>query len=142
MTDEYAEIEIRIRPKDKKTGAYPVEVRQDDGSFDTGKLRIDKEDLLRAKLEPMVYGVTLFHALFSGEIGAAYANVTGRAEVKTDGRVRVRLWIDDGAAELHAYIWERLRHRPAGQFVPLTTYAQNPFSRFTGLPGAEPDPIV
>ena len=56
----------------------------------------------------------LFDALFTGKIRRAYDKVTGRAEAEAKGRVRVCLWIDNGAAELHALPWERLYHITRG----------------------------
>jgi hypothetical protein len=142
MAVEYTDIQIRINPWDGARKCYPAEATLDDGSqYTGGELRIDMQKLLSAQLDSQSYGVELFDALFSGKIRRAYDKVTGRAEAETEGRVRVRLWIDDGASELQALPWERLYHIHKGNEVPLTTSALTPFSRFTGLEIAESQPV-
>jgi hypothetical protein len=142
MAEEYADIRIRINPWDEARKSYPVEAALDDGSqYLGGELRIDMQKLLSAQLDSQSYGMELFDALFAGKIRRAYDKVTGRAEAEAEGRVRVRLWIDDGASELHALPWERLYHIHKGIEVPLTTSALTPFSRFTGLEIAESQPV-
>lgn len=146
MADEYTDILIRIHRWDEAAGAYPVEAELDDGSFFYGgELRLDqqrRQALLIAELDPEKYGLELYHALFSEPIRRAYDRTTGHAEVETGGRLRVRLWIDDHAAELHALPWERLYHIHKDQAIPLTTSALTPFSRYTGLEIAEPRPVT
>lgn len=143
MPDEYSDILIRIGAWDDEAGAYPVEATLDDGSFfGDGEMRLDRQALLLADLDPQKYGLELFDALFSGPIRHAYDKATGRAEAQTGGRLRVRLWIDDDAAELHALPWERLYHIHHGQPVPLAASALTPFSRYTGLEIPEPQPIA
>jgi len=143
MSDEYTDILIRIRRWDEDAEAYPVEAELDDGSFFYGgQLRLDRQALLTVELDPEKYGLELFHALFSEPIRRAYDKATGRAEARTEGRLRVRLWIDDDATELHALPWERLYHMHRGQLVPLATSALTPVSRYTGLEIPEPQPIT
>ena len=143
MAEEYADIRIRILPWDKDSQTYPVEATLDDGSFfKGGKLWIDQERLRAAQLDGESYGMQLFNALFADTIRRAYDKVTGRAEAEAGGRVRVRLWIDDGAAELQVVPWERLYHLHKGKPVPLATSTLTPFSRYTGLEGAEAKPVA
>ena len=104
-------------------------------------MRVDMQKLLSTQLDAESYGMELFDALFAGKIRRAYDKATGRAEAQAEGRLRVRLWIDDGAAELHAFPWERLYHIHKGNQVPLTTSALTPFSRFTGLEIGEAHPV-
>ena len=142
MSDEYADILIRIGAWDEAAGTYPVEATLDDGGrFLGGELRLDQEKLLAAELDATEYGLELFYALFCGPIRRAYDKITGRAEAETEGRLRVRLWIDDGAAELHALLWERLYHIHKGKPAPLAISTLTPFSRYTGLEIAEPRPV-
>ncbi len=142
MLDEYTILSIRVNPKDEGSGTYPVEATLDDGAFfGGGEMRIQEELLLAGQLEPQAYGLLLFNALFSGPIRDAYSAVMGRAAAIAEGRVRVRLWITDGAAELHALPWERLYHLPKGQAVPLSVSTSTPFSRFTAVRGGVPQPI-
>lgn len=143
MSEQYADILLRVRGWDEDAGAYPVEAELDDGSsFAGGELRLDREALLAAELDPEKYGLDLFYALFSGPIRRAYDKATGRAEAQTEGRLRVRLRIDGAAAELHALPWERLYHVHRGQPVPLATSALTPFSRYVGLETPEPQPVT
>jgi hypothetical protein len=143
MPDEYTCIQIRIRRQDEGSEVYTVEAELDDGSFFHGsELRLDRQALLVADRDPEEYGLELFYALFSGPVRRAYDLATGRAEAKTEGRLRVRLWIDDSAAELHALPWERLYHMHRGQTLPLSTSKLTPFSRYTGLPIPDPQPIT
>ena len=143
MSDEHTDILIRIRRWDEDSAAYPIEAELDDGSFfDGGELRLDQEALRAAESDPEKYGLDLFYALLSGPIRRAYDKATGRAEAQTEGRLRVRLWIDDDAAELHALPWERIYHVHRGQSVPLSISTLTPFSRYTGLEIPEPQPIT
>jgi tetratricopeptide (TPR) repeat protein len=143
MFDEYTTIMIRIHPKDEGTGLYPVEATLDDGSVYTGgHLRIQQELRQVAQPDdPQAYGLLLFNALFDDDIRQAYDKVTARAEAEAEGRVRMRLWIDDRAADLQALPWERLYHIPRGQPIPLSTSTLTPFSRFTPMQHGEPRAI-
>ncbi|HSR31022.1 MAG TPA: CHAT domain-containing protein, partial [Anaerolineae bacterium] len=133
MSEPYTDIRILIG-RQSEDGSYPLRAELDDGSvFDGGALRLQMEELLAAVLDPKEYGLDLFDALFSGPIRRAYDKVSGRAEAETQGRVRVRLWIDDGAAELNAVPWERIYHIHRGREVALAASVLTPFSRYTGL---------
>ncbi len=143
MTSEFTELTIRIRAKNEAGGYYPVEAELGDGSrYEDGRLRLDHDVLLEKELDPLGYGETLFSALFAGDILEAYHKATGRAAGATDGRLRVQLWLDADAVELHAIPWERLYHFPKGQAVPLTTSTHTPFSRYTSLEQGEPEPVA
>lgn len=141
MWNEYATIQIRIFGKDSNTGTYPVETRLDDGDFYRGRLRIQQERLLLSQLDPEGYGLQLFDSLFHESIRDAYMKVTTRAALTFEGRVRVRLWISQDAAELHALPWERLYHIQKGQPVPLSTSTLTPFSRYAPMRDGEPHAI-
>ena len=141
--NEYADILIRIHSLDEHSGAYPVEAVLEDGSrFLDGELRLDRPKLLAESFDAEAYGLDLFYALFAGSIRRAYDKATSLAQANTDGRVRVRLWIDDDAAELHGIPWERLYHIHRGEAIPLTTSTLTPFSRYTGLEMADPEPVT
>lgn len=142
MDKAFTDILIYIDSKNED-GSYPVHAELDDGSkYRNGSMQLDMNQLLASELDPEAYGHELFYALFSGPIRRAYDKATGRAEVETDGRVRVRLWIDEGAAELHALPWERLYHTHRGQEVALSTSTLTPFSRYFALEIAESKPIA
>jgi WD40 repeat protein len=142
MTQTYTDLLLRIFPFDEREQCYPVEAELDDGSrFTGGRLRLDREALLAVELDPKAYGLLLFNALFAGDIRRAYDKATGIAEVQSGGRLRVRLWVDNEAVELHALAWERLYHLYRGRAVPLTTSTLTPFSRYTSLEMRDPPPV-
>jgi hypothetical protein len=143
MPDAYTDLLLRIFPFETEKQAYPVEAELDDGSrYAGGQLRLDREALLAQQLDPESYGVALFEMLFAGDIRRAYDKATGRAEVETNGRLRVRLWVDAAAVELHALPWERLYHRHHGKLVPLGASTLTPFSRYTSLEIREPQAVA
>jgi hypothetical protein len=136
----FADILIRIRGGGR--GAYPVEAWLSDGSFYEGRARLTaalRRRLLESDYDPARYGEALFRALFDGPIATAYDVATGLARQRSEGRLRIRLLLDESApAELHALKWERL----AGlQGIPLAVSDLTPFSRYTALPRAEPEPL-
>jgi tetratricopeptide (TPR) repeat protein len=144
MDQSYVDILIRIYAYDDRKGGYPVEATLSDGSEFVGDpLRLDLVALRKAEheLDPVAYGLQLFDVLFTGKIGRAYQKIAGKAEAETGGRLRVRLQIDPGAAELHALPWERIYHYQRGQEVALAATGLTPFSRYTGLEAAEPAPV-
>ena len=141
MPDNYTDLRIRVRAWEESY--YPVEAELDDGSrFEGGELRLDQQALRASELDPKAYGQLLFNALFAGDIRRAYDKATARADALTEGRLRVQLWVDDEAVELHAIPWERLYHLSRGHAVPLTTSTQTPFSRYTSLETPEPPPVT
>ncbi|MEJ2211142.1 MAG: CHAT domain-containing protein, partial [Anaerolineae bacterium] len=142
-TTEFTGITIRIGARKETADTYPVEATLDDGGhFDGGEFHLDMEALLPIMLEPEQYGLSLFYSLFAGPIRRAYDQALGRALADTEGRLRVRLWIDDDAPELHALPWERIYHPHRGRPVPLATSAQTPFSRYTALEIPDPEPLT
>ena len=70
-----------------------------------------------------------------------YDLVIGRAEV-AQRPVRIRLWIDDNAPELHALHWERMYHLRKGHPVPLLTSTLTPFSRYVKSHLPSPQPVA
>jgi hypothetical protein len=142
MAESYTGIRINVG-RQEADGMYPVRAELDDGGvFEGGELRIEMADLLVDILDPKEYGLDLFDALLNGPIRRAYDKVTGQAQAETGGRVRVRLWIDDGAAELHAVPWERLYHIHRGHEVALAASELTPFSRYTWLETGEVEAVT
>lgn len=142
MAEAYTDLQIRIYPYNEKDQAYPVEAELGDGSrYTGGQLKLDRQALLAQQLNAEAYGVALFNALFAGDIRRAYDKATGAAEAESGGRLRVRLWVDDEAVELHAIPWERIYHLHKGNAVPLGASTLTPFSRYTSLEAREPAPI-
>jgi hypothetical protein len=142
MADQHTDLRIRIRAWEQAHKAYPAEVETDDGRHFEGELRLDRKALLPLELDPRAYGLALFDALFAGQIRRAYDMATARADAVTEGRLRVQLWIEDEAVELHALPWERLYHESGGQPVPLAATAHTPFSRYIALERARSDPVA
>ncbi len=142
MSLEYTDILIRVHRFNTEEEYYPVEATLSDGSFfGDARMYVDRKALLALAPLAESYGQALFHTLFSGPILQAYDKATGIAEAKNDGRLRVRLWIDDKAPELQVLPWERMYHRHKGKLLPLSCSALTPFSRFSGLRIRQADPL-
>lgn len=142
MTEQYGDILIRVGEWNEQEKAYRVEATVDDGSFfDGGQLRFDGAEVLAAEQNNEKYGREWFDALLTESIRRAYNVARGRAQVQSNNRLRVRLWIDQDAPELHAVPWERIYHFHDGHFIPLAATLHTPFSRYTRLEQAEPTPI-
>ena len=133
---------IRVRPFHENAGAYPLEAELDDGSHARGELRLDWKSLLGSGLDTRRYGMVLGEALLAGAVGRAYEDAATRADSRTKGRLRVRLWIDEEAAELHAVPWERLHHLRHGQPAPVAVSELTPFSRYTALEIGAPQHVT
>ena len=156
--DAHRELTVRIRPLDEEREIYPVEATLDDGGvFYGGGLRPYDLPLGSGATEPerlkeQIYrqigekaeaaGLMLFEALFSGPTRRAYEKGIDRADTQTEGRLRFRLWIDDGAAELHALPWELLYGVRGLQPVPLAASPLTPFTRYTAVEVVEGEPIT
>lgn len=139
---DYTDLLIRIKPWDDTRQCYPVEAWMNvTVHFADGELRLDHDALDAAENDVVTYGLLLFNALFSGVIRRAYDRAVNLAETRTGGQLRLRLWIDPRAPELHALAWERLHGLRQGAPMPLTAAPQMPFSRYAGLEIAAPDPI-
>ncbi|MEA3310551.1 MAG: CHAT domain-containing protein [Chloroflexota bacterium] len=143
MATEYTDLLIHIHRCGKNDAGYPVTAQLSDGSHFTGGLFDPDWAALRAvRLDAAAYGHELFYVLFAGPIRRAYDRAWGRAQTETAGRLRIRLWIAQEAASLHALLWERLHHTRAGLEAPLAVSAQTPFSRYLGLEIPEPAPVA
>jgi hypothetical protein len=113
-----------------------------DGSFFVGQMTLDYEELLAAAVDQDRYGQVLFEALLAGgPIGRAYDLASGMASRSSEGRLRVRLWLDGRDGQLHTVRWERMLHYHGGGPIPISTTWDTPFSRYTGLGIAEPHAV-
>ena len=139
MGDIYSDLLIRIRLQDNTSEAYSVEAQLDDGTAGVfhGELRLDHDRLTATRSDPVEYGLALFDTLFTGDVRRAYDEAFGEA----GQGMRVRLWIDDAASELHALAWEGIYHMRAGQPAPLFLSCLTPFSRYADLPLAAAPPV-
>ncbi|MEJ5308704.1 MAG: CHAT domain-containing protein [Anaerolineae bacterium] len=142
--ETYTELEIHIAPGGKDSGLYAVTAELDgEGKF-YGTLQMGQAE--RAALletdDAKVYGLMLFDALFRDDILRAYDKAQERAHYQHNDRMRLRLWIDHEAADLHALVWERLHYRSEGGAFPVTMDAKLPFSRYFGLQRGEASAIT
>lgn len=140
VTEDYIDIEIHILGK--ANDVYPVNAKLSDGSSFSGMLHLDETTLLALEADSEKYGEFLSRALFDGDIDRAYSKAETLAEAKTEGRLRLRLWIDNVAAELQALRWERLCYWRNKALFRLATTALRPFSRYFGLGLADPEPLT
>jgi hypothetical protein len=141
--DDYFDLQIRIQSSAPEAQIYSVEALLGNGShFEGGMFYLDQDRLTQAESDTQEYGAILFDALFSGPILRAYDQATAYADAQTEKRLRIRLWIDHDAAELHELAWERLHHRVQGAAFPLAASSETPFSRYVGLTTPEPAPIA
>lgn len=132
-TSSYADLLIRILKREEQ--GYPIELTLD------GHL-----EFLRGYVKPSVAqwtpttlgvdaGRSLFELLLEdSQVANAWAILQGAAPQR-----RIRLSIDDNAAELHPIPWELL-YEPGegGEGVNLAAAGATPFSRY--IPGAQADP--
>jgi HEAT repeat protein len=139
---DHTDLLIRIHPWDDARQCYPVEAWMNTTvHFADGEMHLDHDALQAAENDITAYGLALFDALFSGAMRRAYDRAIGYAEARTDEQLRLRLWIDPHAPELHALLWERLYAPRQNTVSPLTATIKTPFSRYTGLEIAAPAPI-
>ncbi|MFP4396347.1 MAG: CHAT domain-containing protein [Anaerolineales bacterium] len=127
--EAYVDLEIRIfRAYDKQQG-YPVEITlSGEQEFPRGYAPPDLADWTPGG-DPVAAGQQLFDLLFADpKLREAWAEARGQA----GGKLRIRLYIDIHAPELHALPWELLHDR----VTMLSANAVMPFSRY--LPAAMP----
>jgi hypothetical protein len=141
MERTYGDLLIRIQAWDQARQFYPTEAEHDGGSVFKDGLRLNQEALHQVEQDAEAYGLALFDALFTGAVRSAYDRAIGRAEVSTEGRLRIRLAIGEGAGELRALRWERLHRRQGTQAVALAMSATTPFSRYTDVEFPKPQPV-
>lgn len=137
--------DLLIRLKAQTDGLYPVEAIVDGGDgghYTGGQMRVAVADFVPLALDSEKYGKKLFEALFAGEIRRAYDKAVAQVEADPASHLRVRVWIDANAPELHALNWERLYHQYRGSVTPLAVSAGTPLSRYTPLEAPIPPAVV
>lgn len=132
VPETYTDLEIHIAPRDADAGIYAVTAELDGEAkyYGTLQMGVREREALHTRTDLADYGCALFDALFRGDIHTAYAVARAKAP---EGRLRLRLWIDHEAADLHALVWERLHYRSEGGAFRVATDAKLPFSRYFGL---------
>ena len=140
---EFTDLLIHIYPRQPGEDRYPVTVAVDDADPLTERLLLDLGDLAAAEqtLDAAVYGLDLFDRLFSGKVRRAYDRAVGMAQQQA-GQLRVRLWIETAAGELHAVPWERLYHSYEAKEIALAATGKTPFSRYIGVEGRAAPPGI
>ncbi|HOU15968.1 MAG TPA: CHAT domain-containing protein [Anaerolineae bacterium] len=141
--ETYTDLEIHIAPKSVDTGRYAVTAELDSEGKYYGAMQMGVQERERFSAIPdsEAYGVALFDALFHDDIYIAFATARERAHAKTADRLRLRLWIDHEAVDLHALVWERLHYRSESGAFRVATDAKLPFSRYFGLQRGEASAI-
>lgn len=144
MSASETDLLIRIRDCAKEEAGYPIEAMLADGSFFRSVSSLEKKKLKIAEiaLDDVGYGRQLYEALFNGWIAHAYDLAQGIARERSGGRLRLRLWLDSADPFLAAIKWERLCHYQGERLLPVSVVSLTPFSRYTGLGIAEPQPIA
>lgn len=132
---EYADLEISLSRWD--TDTYRVELRysQPDSDVDIrlapstpSLVRFDSTQLQMLSLDPTAYGTLLGSSLFADEtLRTAFAQARSNAQA-LDASLRLRLFIDSTAPELHALRWETLRDPQDG--ASLVTSQRILFTRY------------
>jgi len=143
LEETCTDLEIRITPRDMNANRYAITAELDGESKYYGTVQMGKMERERLFVitDPAEYGLVLFDTLFADDIRMAYAMALERARMQTGGRLRLRLWIDHEAADLHALAWERLHYRSEGGAFRVATDAKLPFSRYFGLQRSESSAI-
>lgn len=130
----YAEVEIGLSSLEQ-AGRYQVELRFDSPRDDAertpvrGVAVLDPLELAEVEDSPgNAYGIALAKSLFAdGDVRAKYGQFKAAVESAEDS-LRVKLFVDRSAPELHRLRWELLTDPDTGQ--PLSTSEKILFSRF------------
>jgi hypothetical protein len=143
---DLADLEIVIRPGTDEKSGYPIVLRLSDHKNDQDQLfpdsrsvslKIDLNELNNLRGEDAKYGAKLSEMFFQDpdiQNGFNAAGLAAKAE-GSDG-LRVRLFLDSGAEELHKVRWECLRDAGKCLFAGDTIH----FSRY--LATSEWQPMV
>lgn len=139
----YADLEITLRRRDETSYDLDLRFSRPDSEADPRLLkqpaliRLDVKALRQHHLNDEDYGQALADQLFaSGEVRAAFNKVRHYARSQ-NAPLRVRLFIDPGAVELHSLRWETLRDpdNPASTlFTSDLYYFSRYLSSFDWLP--------
>jgi hypothetical protein len=111
---QYAELEIALRRRE--AGGYPVEMRflaansdSDERTPAQGSAFADVDPRKLQGMDPADYGKALGQALFADtRIRQGLSDARASVQVLEEGALRIRLYIDSGAEELHRIHWETL----------------------------------
>ena len=141
--NEYADLEIGLSRQDAES--YAVELRYTSSSVDNrsdrGIARFDFSELRNLSLDPQLYGTRLSQSLFfDPQVLEMFSTSCTLTLNEPGGKLRLRLFIDRSAPELHNLRWETLIDpRPALQGSRLLDNERLIFSRY--LRSADWSPI-
>jgi len=135
MTNKLAsDLELSLRPHDATR--YALEARctlstsDSEISLPAGQhlASFDFTQLRRLTLDSAEYGKALCEGLFAdADVRTIFSQALTHSETQ-NGSLRLRLFIDANASELHAVRWELLHHPLSGE--PLCTSERVLFSRY------------
>lgn len=134
MTTElaYANLEIGLYRHDADSYAVELRFRRPDDQADRapqrGLARFDFADLRQHAGQPDVYGQRLSHSLFADPAVLGEFNEARAVTEDSDEPLRLLLFVDRSAPELHDLHWETLRDPRDNS--PLLTNERLLFSRF------------
>jgi hypothetical protein len=116
---DFADLEIVIRPRTDEKSGYPVVLRLSDHKNDLDQLfpdsrpaflKIDLDELYNLRGQDARYGARLSELFFQDtEIQKGFDAARSAARAEGSDGLRVRLFLDAGADELHRVRWECLR---------------------------------
>jgi len=130
-----ADLEISLRRRDEDS--YELDLRfsqpESDADVRLGKevpaVKLDVKALRKHHLNDVDYGQTLAAQLFAHPRALEAFNLARSHARSQDLPLRLRLFLDPGAVELHSLHWERLRD-PDNAASPLLTGEHYYFSRY------------
>jgi CHAT domain len=127
--EDYQTVTVRIFAPAAPGGDYPVEMsvlRWRD--FPRVFFRLDQATLDARAADSNAYGFALGQMLFSDHVlGKAYGETIAAVHGRGQG-LHIRLKVDP--PDLHGIRWERIYHPMAGEWLPLGSTGQTPFSRY------------
>jgi len=129
---KFADLEVAVRLREAQT--YTVEFRYNPAEGDAdlrpgpGTAILDAAGLRAMELDADAYGAALTQAFFQDKAVAGGLAQARSATAGQDAMLRLRLFLDASASDLHAVHWETLRDPAQGG--PLFTGDQVVFSRY------------
>lgn len=132
---EYIDLELALRRRDREGYALELRLSRPSDAVDlllardkVEAVRFNQEQLLASSQDSEEYGKALTAALFADpEVRRVFLQARDNAQ-SAGAALRVRLFIETSALDLHSYRWELLRDPQTDQ--PLFTGQQIYFSRY------------
>jgi MoxR-like ATPase len=149
----YTSLEVQIWPLNADN-MYPIEATVDGKDWTAGDHLPGYEvsTWLSGRPQPGDVVSLLTKSLFDGPgpgistmLYSTFDKAFRQADQSTEGRLRVQLWIDQNAPELHGLPWESLpdpRHREGPPGPPIATNVKTPLSRYVGGEKTPPPPLT